>query len=91
MNEAEAHKFVARWQRILKPWFARTEAEALRRMYRSLLGTMGGGALIFLMEVGRLRDSKSAQVFALLGLFQFGLSLCMVVRFREACRALGQS
>lgn len=91
MTETEAHTFVARWRRILKPWFARTEADALRNMYRSFIGTMGGGALIFLIEVGRLRDSKSAQVLALLGVFQFGLSLCMVLRLREARRALGQS
>ena len=91
MTKPEAHKFIARWRRILLPWFARTEREALRDMERSCVGMTGGGVLIFTIAATRMHDSSYWQAMALLGVFQFGVSLSLVLRFRQARRALDQS
>ena len=42
MSIAEAQKFVARWRRILIPWPAYTDLEAVRHMERSCLGISVG-------------------------------------------------
>ena len=42
----EAQEFVARWRRILIPWRAHTDAEAVRDMERSCIGVIGGMALV---------------------------------------------
>ena len=46
MTIAQAQKFVARWRRILVPWRAHTDAEAVRDMERSCIGVIGGMALV---------------------------------------------
>jgi len=43
----EVQRFITRWRRILNPWFARTDAEAVRDMERSCYGVIGGMGLIF--------------------------------------------
>jgi hypothetical protein len=91
MSEAEAHKFVAQWKRILLPWLARTEVEALRDMERSCIGMTGGGVLMCIMASTRMAGSSFWQAAALLGLCQFGVSLLLVLRFRAARRVLNKS
>ncbi|MEI6784486.1 MAG: hypothetical protein WCQ21_26630 [Verrucomicrobiota bacterium] len=46
MTIAQAQEFVARWRRILIPWRAHTDAEAVRDMERSCIGVMGGMTLV---------------------------------------------
>jgi hypothetical protein len=46
MTTKEAQQFVTRWRRILMPWCARTDAEAVRDMERSCLGVFAGMALV---------------------------------------------
>lgn len=91
MTKAEAHKFVARWKRILIPWFARTESEALRDMERSCIGMMGGGLLIFTFTSTHILDSTFAEVIVVFSVFQWGFSLWLVLKFRAARRAFDES
>jgi hypothetical protein len=46
MKIAQAQEFVARWRRILIPWRAHTDAEAVRDRGRSCIGVIGGMALV---------------------------------------------
>lgn len=47
MTIKEAQQFATRCRRILSPWFARTDAEAVRDMERSCYGVIAGMGLIF--------------------------------------------
>ena len=46
MTIAQAQEFVARWRRILIPWRAHTDAEAVRDMEHSCIGVIGGMVLV---------------------------------------------
>jgi hypothetical protein len=46
MTITQAEEFVTRWRRILIPWRAHTDAEAVRDMERSCIGVIGGMALV---------------------------------------------
>ena len=46
MTIPQAQEFVARWRRILIPWRAHTDAEAVRDMEHSCIGVIGGMALV---------------------------------------------
>ena len=49
MTTTQAQEFVARWRRILIPWRAHTDAEAVRDMERSCAGIAGGLLLTLCM------------------------------------------
>ena len=91
MTNTQAHQFVARWRRILIPWFAKTETEALRDMERSCIGMLGGAVLIFVMTSTRIKESSFHLAIAILAGVLFLFSFAMVLRCRKARRALGQS
>ena len=40
MDFSQEQKFVARWRPILIPWWAKTEAEAVRGMHASCIGVL---------------------------------------------------
>lgn len=46
MTTTQAQEFVARWRRILIPWRAVTDAQAVRDMERSCVGIIGGMVLV---------------------------------------------
>ncbi len=62
MTILEAERFTARWRRILIPWQARTDAEAVRDMEKSCFGVVLGMGLVALMAVysDKLPDSIGA-------------------------------
>lgn len=91
MTNTQAHQFVARWRRILIPWFAKTETEALRDMERSCIGMLGGAVLVFVMASTRMSGSFVWQAVAILGGVAFLFALVLVLRCRSARRALCQS
>jgi hypothetical protein len=49
MTTTQAQEFVARWRRILIPWRAHTDAEAVRDMERSCTGIAAGLLLTLCM------------------------------------------
>ncbi len=91
MTNTQAHQFVARWRRILVPWFAKTEAEVLRDMERSCIGMAGGGFLIFLLVSTQAKESSLWLAIAIIAGVQLLFSFGMVLRCRSAKRALAQS
>ena len=46
LTTTQAQEFVTRWRRILIPWRAHTDAQAVRDMERSCIGVIGGMALV---------------------------------------------
>jgi hypothetical protein len=88
MTTREAQQFVLRWRRILIPWQATTDAEAVRDMERSCLGIMGGMVLIFSCSATVPSSWKAAVMsvaFAIAALaFWLSLRLRVVRRLFEA-------
>ncbi len=82
MTKIEAHKFIAHWRRILIPWTARTEAQALKNMKLSCAGMLVGGLPLLLCN---------SHLLVLIGLIQSIFSAYLVLRFQEVERALSQS
>jgi hypothetical protein len=90
MTEAEAHKLVARWQRLILPCRTRTEGQAVRNMERSSMGMVGGGVLISVIGCTAF-EGTLFWIVTLSGLALSGFALFLMFRFREARHALHQA
>ena len=90
MTEAQAHQFVSRWRRVLIPWAARTEIEAIGDMHRSMLGVMMGMLLVIVcastLRSPQLRTALLSSAFLL-----FCFAFYLVVGLRNARRKLDKS
>jgi hypothetical protein len=91
MTNTQAHQFVARWRRILIPWFAKTEAEALRDIERSCIGMAGGSFLMLSISANNMTNSSSSRLLLILPAAMFFYSIPMIFRCRKARRVLSQS
>ena len=75
MTISEAQQFVGRWRRILIPWRAHTDAEAVRDMERSCIGMTGGMALVIICAFSLPSDLEGLAALAVVVMgFAFWLS-----------------
>jgi len=92
MTEIEAHKFIARWRRIIIPWVAITEAQAA---YGLLIFSVGFGMGIFFFMLAIISQRNHWHFSDSLEVFVMGFSICLFICFasktRKACRVLGYS
>jgi hypothetical protein len=86
MTEAQAHKFIERWERIAFPqrWRAKTEIQSIRRLESLFLG-LGCGA------IGVILTSFGDFIGELFGVTLLIFSLILFLRSRKACQVLDQS
>jgi hypothetical protein len=69
-------------------WRARNEAGRLRDLERSFTGLVAGGLLIMIVVFPHTRESFWQTPTVIWGLFQFSFSFGMVLKLRQAHRAL---
>ena len=91
MTESQAHQFIARWSRRFVTWKARNEIEQLRDLERSCIGMSAGSFMILVMTASQVKGSAFLQVIAMVLGGQLLFSFVMLLRCREARRALDQS
>jgi hypothetical protein len=91
MTQAQAHQFVSKWKRIMIPWFARTETEALRDMERSCTGMLMLGLVNFAVCLPKVDQSFIAKFCVVFAVAMLAFAFPMIRRCREARRALEQS
>lgn len=91
MTQAQAHQFVSKWKRIMIPWFARTEAEALRDMERSCTGMLMGGFGMLVVCLPKMDQSSVSKLGVVFAVAMLAFAFPMICRCREARRALKQS
>ena len=84
MTITQAQKFVDQWKRILMPWHAHTEAEAVRDMERSCLGIVLG-ILVVVTCVPTLPPLLKGPA-TILALLVGCMALWLSIRLRRICR-----
>ena len=84
MTEAEAHQFIASWDRKVYPWRAKTETGMALRLESSFFGMMAGTSGVMITSMGEWLVEGCA-------LLAFGILFWLYLRARKACRVLGYS
>ncbi|NOS71431.1 MAG: hypothetical protein HOP33_16035 [Verrucomicrobia bacterium] len=80
MNITNSQQFVTRCRRILIPWFAHTDAEAVRDMERSCMGIAGG--MLLTLCVASASSWSARLAIVLFSISLAALSLFLTFRLR---------